>query len=194
MALIQSVCVFCGASARVDQKYFSLARDVGQLIAHQGWTLVYGGSRTGTMGAVADGALGAAGKVIGYIPHHLDERELQHTGLTECYVVDSMHDRKMGMVKRSDAFIILPGGFGTLDEFFENLTWRQIGLHDKPIVIVNKDGFWNSLLQLMKDLEKTGFIQAGNMDLFQVVEDINDIPDALARAADVRFDPNAKWA
>ena len=119
MVSIQSVCVFSGASARVDQKYFSLARDVGALVAHQGWTLVYGGSKTGTMGVVADGALGVGGKVIGYIPHHLNEREQQHAGLTECYVVDSMHERKMGMAKRSDAFIILPGGFGTLDEFFE---------------------------------------------------------------------------
>lgn len=194
MTSVQSVCVFCGASARVDQKYYDLAWDVGKLIAGQGLTLVYGGSRTGTMGAVADGALSVSGRVIGFIPKHLDERELQHTGLTECHIVESMHERKMGMVVHSDAFIILPGGFGTLDEFFENITWRQIGLHNKPIIIVNIDGFWDSLLVLIADLEKTGFIQKSNLDLFQVVTRIEDIPNAIIQGQDVQFDPNTKWA
>jgi uncharacterized protein (TIGR00730 family) len=193
MTDIKSVCVFCGAASKIDQKYHDLARATGTLIGQRGWTLVYGGSRTGTMGTVADGALAAGARVVGYIPSHLEERELQHTGITECYVVESMHVRKQGMVDASDAFIILPGGFGTLDEFFENLTWRQIGIHDKPIVIVNFEGFWQPLIDLIHHLHRTGFIKDNNLDLFQVVDQIDDIPDALARAADVRFDPSTKW-
>lgn len=193
MTKITSVCVFCGAAARIDPKFHDLARETGALIARQGWTLVYGGSQTGTMGTLADGALAAQGKVVGYIPRHLEERELQHLGITECHVVETMHERKKKMVDRADAFVILPGGFGTLDEFFENITWRQIGLHDKPIVIVNPGGFWNHLLDLMKNLEATGFIRPENLSLYQVVEDIEQIPAALAAAAEVRFDPNAKW-
>lgn len=193
MATISSVCVFCGAASRLDPRFHDLARATGALVASQGWDLVYGGSRTGTMGSLADGALAGGGKVIGFIPHHLQERELQHTGLTECHVVETMHERKKKMVDRSDAFIILPGGFGTLDEFFENITWRQLGLHDKPIVIVNFDGFWDELIALIEKMEKAQFIRSDNMGLFQVVRDITEIPGALAAAAEVRFDPNAKW-
>lgn len=193
MKSIASVCVFCGAASKIDPVFHDLARATGELVAEQNWTLVYGGSRTGTMGTLADGALAKGGKVIGFIPSHLQERELQHTALTECHVVDSMHERKQGMVDCSDAFIILPGGFGTLDEFFENITWRQIGLHDKPIVIVNYKGFWDSLIALIRDLERYGFIRPDNLKLFQVVDQVDQIPAALKASADVRFDPNAKW-
>lgn len=193
MATIKSVCVFCGAASRIDAAFHDLARATGALAASQGWTLVYGGSRTGTMGTLADGALDAGGRVIGFIPRHLEEREQQHPGITECHVVETMHERKKKMVDHADAFIILPGGFGTLDEFFENITWRQIGLHDKPIIIVNHGGFWHHLLALIGDLEQHGFIKPDNLELFQVVETIDQIPAALEAAAAVRFDPNNKW-
>ena len=191
---IKSVCVYCGAASKIDPHFHDLARATGELVAKQGWTLIYGGSRTGTMGSVADGALEANGRVVGYIPRHLEEREQQHTGITECHVVDTMHTRKMAMVNAADAFVILPGGFGTLDEFFEILTWRQIGLHDKAIIIVNDGGFWQPLIDLIKNLLQNGFIQQANLELFQVVDRIEDIPDALKRAAEVRFDVNSKWA
>jgi hypothetical protein len=193
MRTIQSVCVFCGAAGKIDPRFHTLARSTGALVAREGWTLVYGGSKSGTMGMVADGALAAGGKVIGYIPEHLEEKELQHTGLTECHVVSTMHERKMSMVDRSDAFIILPGGYGTLDEFFETLTWRQIGLHDKPLVVVNIDGFWQPMIDMIHQMAKVGFVQAAHLDLFQVVDTIEAIPSALAASAAVRFDPNTKW-
>lgn len=193
MKEIKSVCVFCGAASKIDPRFHDLARATGELIARQGWALIYGGSKSGTMGMLADGALAAGGRVIGYIPEHLDEKELQHTGLTECYVVTSMHERKMKMVEQADAFIVLPGGFGTLDEFFETLTWRQIGLHDKPMVIVNDQGFWQPLVDLIGQLARYGFVQAEHLNLYQVVDHLAAVPEALQRSAAVRFDPNTKW-
>lgn len=193
MRQIKSVCVFCGAASKVDPVFHDLARAAGALVAAQGWTLVYGGSKTGTMGSLADGALGAGGKVVGFIPRHLEEREQQHTGITECHVVDSMHERKQGMVDAADAFVVLPGGFGTMDEFFENITWRQIGLHDKPMIIVNYNGFWSKLLELMADLERHHFIRPENLELFTVVDSLDQLVDALNHTPDVRFDPNSKW-
>ena len=168
MRSIQSVCVFCGAASQIEPAFRDLAQTTGAMVAANGWTLVYGGSRTGTMGMVADGALAKGGQVIGYIPRHLQEREMQHMGLTECHVVDTMHERKMRMVERSDAFIILPGGYGTLDEFFEVLTWRQIGLHDKALVIVNYKNFWQPLIELVHNLNNHGFIKSEHLDLFHI--------------------------
>lgn len=190
---IRSVCVFCGAASRVDPLYHQAARDTGAAIAEAGWTLVYGGSKTGTMGSLADGALAAKGRVVGFIPHHLHEREQQHPGLTECHVVDSMHERKQRMVDSSDAFVVLPGGFGTLDEFFENITWRQLGLHDKPIVIVNLGGFWTHAIELIKTLQIHNFIREDHLQLCQTVDSVDQIVPALKSSPNVRFDPNAKW-
>lgn len=190
---IQSVCVFCGAASGVQPEYLDLAHEMGAAVAQAGWTLVYGGGRIGLMGALADGALGASGPVIGVIPRHLQDRELQHKGLTECHVVESMHARKQDMVTRSDAFVMLPGGFGTLDEFFENLTWRQIGLQDKPIIIVNHRGFWDPLVVLIDRLRDLGFVRPEHLGLFTVVPDVPAAIVALRQAQPAQFDPNAKW-
>lgn len=190
---IQSVCVFCGAASGVQVEYLELARVMGAAVADAGWTLVYGGGRVGLMGALADGALESGGNVVGVIPRHLQDRELQHKGLTECHVVESMHARKQDMVTRSDAFVMLPGGFGTLDEFFENLTWRQIGLQDKPIIILNHNGFWAPLLEMMQSLVGPGFIRPEHLGLFTVVTDVAGVIEALKNAQPAQFDPNAKW-
>ncbi len=193
MRKIQTVCVFCGAAARAAPEFYDLARATGALVAASGWTLVYGGSKSGTMGAVADGALASGARVIGAIPRHLEEREQMHPGLTECHVVDTMHQRKQKMVELSDAFIVLPGGFGTMDEVFEGITWRQIGLHDKPFVIVNHQGFWQPLIDLIDQMGRHGFIRPEDKDLFVVVDRLDQIPAALARVPDIQFDPQTKW-
>ena len=140
-----SVCVYCGSSSRVSDTYKDAAHQLGTLLGENGHQLVYGGGRVGLMGIVADATLAAGGSVVGIIPEHIQVLEVEHTGLTELLVVDSMHTRKRMMVDRSDAFVVLPGGLGTLDETFEILTWKQLRLHDKPIVVANIDGYWDAL-------------------------------------------------
>jgi uncharacterized protein (TIGR00730 family) len=190
---IESVAVYLGKSGRVDEKYKKLAQDVGQFVAKQGWRLVYGGSKTGTMGLVADGALQAGGKVYGVITDFLHGIELQHEGLDTLVVAHSMHERKKLMLDAADAFIILPGGVGTLDEFFEILTWRQIAIHDKPIIIVNYEGFWDPLLALINHLSDTHYILPEHKTLFKVVSDISEIPDAIRSNQVDRNNHNMQW-
>jgi uncharacterized protein (TIGR00730 family) len=163
MTAIGSVCVYCGSAQGVDESFRQLARDAGKTLAAKGMTVVYGGGRVGLMGEVADAALAHGGKVVGIIPQHIQKFEVDHAGLTELHIVDSMHTRKRMMMERSDAFMILPGGIGTLDEMFEIMTWRQLELHDKPIVIVNADGFWDPLAHLMQSLTDKGFMRKPNM-------------------------------
>lgn len=190
MADIRSLCVYCGSSARVDDRYKTAAASLGALIAARGLQLVYGGGRVGLMGIVADAALGAGGQVVGIIPEHIQALEVEHTGLTELHVVDSMHTRKRMMFDRSDAFIVLPGGLGTLDEAFEMLTWRQLKLHEKPVVFVDIDGFWRPFLRLVDHMVAQGFVRPENRDLYQVVETVEEVfgaiaaPQAIARPAD----------
>jgi uncharacterized protein (TIGR00730 family) len=190
---IQSVCVYCGSSSRVDQIFKDAAVALGKSIADNGWNVVYGGGRVGLMGLVADSALGAGGKVVGIIPKHIQAREIDHTDLTELHIVDSMHIRKQMMVDRSDAFVILAGGLGTLDEFFELLTWKQLGLHDKPIVMVNIQGYWTKMLEAIKHIADEKFMRVEDFGMFQVVDSIEDVPGAILRAPQERFDPSSKW-
>jgi uncharacterized protein (TIGR00730 family) len=154
------VCVFCGSSPGVREAYLAAARSLGSLLAERGIGLVYGGASVGLMGEVADAALAGGGEAIGVIPRRLVDRELAHAGLTELHVVETMHERKALMAKLSDAFVILPGGAGTLDEFFEALTWRQLGLHAKPLALLDVDGFFGPLLGLVDHLVEEGFVQA----------------------------------
>lgn len=193
MSEIQSVCVYCGSSSRVDQIYKDAAVALGKTIAGNGWNVVYGGGRVGLMGLVADSALGVGGKVFGIIPKHIQAREIDHTDLTELHIVDSMHIRKQMMVDRSDAFVILAGGLGTLDEFFELLTWKQLGLHDKPIVMVNIQGYWTKMLEAIKHIADEKFMRAEDFGMFQVVDSIEEVPAAILRAPHERFDPSTKW-
>lgn len=193
MTDIQSVCVYCGSSSNVDEAYKDAATRLGNLIAETGWDVVYGGGRVGLMGLVADGALEKGAKVIGIIPEHIEEREVQHDSLTEMHVVDTMHIRKAMMVEKSQAFVILPGGLGTLDELFEIMTWKQLGLHDKPIVVVNMKGYWAKLVELTQSLADAGFMRQEDMGLFTVVDSVEDVPQALKDAPNEKFDPTTKW-
>lgn len=186
MSSISTVCVYCGSSDFVADSYKDAARRTGELLAANGYGIVYGGGRVGLMGIVADAGLKGGATVVGIIPDHIKRYEVDHTGLTELIVVESMHVRKQMMVERSDAFIILPGGIGTLDEMFEIITWRQLRLHGKPVVIVNIDGFWNPLVALMEHMTETGFMRKPNLPgaedrLYHVVDSVEEAVDLLAR-------------
>lgn len=193
MTMIKSVCVYCGSSSRVDQAYKDAAVELGKSLAANNWDLVYGGGRVGLMGLVADSALSAGSKVVGIIPRHIQAREIEHTDLTELHIVDSMHIRKQMMVDRGDAFVILAGGLGTLDEFFEILTWKQLGLHDKPVVMVNINGYWTKMLDAIKFIADQKFMREEDLRMFQVVDTVAEVAQALTSAPHERFDPSTKW-
>ncbi len=190
---IKSVCVYCGASARVSDVYKHAAIRMGEILGENGLRLVYGGGRSGLMGLVADGVLKVGGTAFGVIPEHIASREISHTGLTELRVVHSMHERKQLMVDHADAFVVLPGGLGTLDEFFEIMTWRQLGLHDMPIIVVNVDGYWTSLIQLIDKLVAEGFARESDRQYLRIVDSVEDVVTALKTAPREHFDPQTKW-
>ncbi len=182
MTSLSSVCVYCGASAQVADVHKDAAHALGEGLAQRGIRLVYGGGRVGLMGIVADAAIAAGGEVVGIIPDHIQSMEVEHTGLTELHVVDSMHTRKRMMVERADAFVILPGGLGTLDEAFEVLTWKQLRLHDKPIVIADVDGYWRPLLGLIDHMVAQGFTRVDRSRLYRVADQIDTVFTALEDA------------
>jgi uncharacterized protein (TIGR00730 family) len=175
------VCVYCGSSNSADEHYKQLARDLGKALAERGMQIVYGGGHVGLMGLLADSGLQAGAKVTGIIPEHIRAHEVQHTKLSELFVVDSMHERKSLMAEKADAFVVLPGGFGTLDETFEILTWKQLALHNKPVVIFNINNFWNK------------FAPDYNHQLYSIVTNIDDMFTALARPAEKPHTPEEKW-
>lgn len=179
MKTLSSVCVYCGASAQVADVHKQAAHALGDGLARRGIRLVYGGGRVGLMGIAADAALAAGGEVVGIIPEHIQSAEIEHTGLTELHVVDSMHTRKRMMVERSDAFVVLPGGLGTLDETFEVLTWKQLHLHDKPIVFADVDGYWRPLLGVIDHMVAQGFARIDRAKLYSVADQIDDVFKAL---------------
>ena len=164
----RAVCVFCGSQPGRREEYVAAARDTARLLARSGIELVYGGGHVGLMGALADEALAHGGRVIGVIPQHLMRPEVAHQGLTELIVVDSMHMRKQTMALRSDAFIVLPGGFGTLEEMFEMLTWLQLRLQAKPVGLLNVEGYFDSLLQFLLHAEGEALIRREHRDLLRV--------------------------
>jgi len=165
------VCIFCASAAGASPAYLNAARDLGRRIAQRGFGLLYGGATVGAMGAVADAALAAGGQVVGVIPEVIREREIDHRGLTELHVVGTMHERKAMLAGRADAFIALPGGYGTMDEFIEIVTWAQLRIHAKPCVLVNVNGFYDGLLRFLDTCVAEGFIQADNRGLVQVARD-----------------------
>jgi uncharacterized protein (TIGR00730 family) len=169
------LCIFCGAHDGNDGSYRELAEEAARAMVAAGHSLVYGGGRIGLMGAVADAALAAGGEVIGVIPSALARSEIAHSGVTTLHVVDSMHERKALMVELSDAFIALPGGFGTMDEFHELLTWRQLHIHDKPIGLLNAKDFYGPLLALYERMETEGFLRAESRRLFVTAESIDEL-------------------
>ena len=174
-----SICVFCGARFGTDPAAGDVARGLGRLLAERGITLVYGGGGVGLMGLVANAALDGGGKVIGVIPRFLLQREAGHPELNETVVVETMHERKLQMFERSDAFVVLPGGIGTMEELFEVLSWRTLGLHSKPIVIVDQGGYWAPLAALLKSIVDRGFAEPSHLDHVAFVRDLSEILPAI---------------
>jgi uncharacterized protein (TIGR00730 family) len=173
------VCVYCGASPGDDPRYAATARAFGAALGRAGYGVVYGGGRVGLMGALADGALEAGGEVIGIIPRFLEEREVAHRGV-DLRVVGSMHERKALMAEYADAFVALPGGFGTFEEFFEIVTWVQLGLADAPCLLANVEGFFDALLALIDGAHAKGFVTERNRAIVEAYPSIELVLDRLA--------------
>jgi uncharacterized protein (TIGR00730 family) len=173
------VCVFSGSSAGVRPEYRHAAQQLGEVLAEQRIGVVYGGARVGLMGAVADGCLAAGGEVIGVIPSALVDKEIAHTGLTDLRVVSSMHERKAMMADLADAFVALPGGWGTLEEFCEVLTWAQLGLHRKPCGLLNVGGYFDGLLAFAAQMIQEGFVRREHGAMIAVAETPADLLVAL---------------
>ena len=176
---MQSLCVFCGSNAGQNPAFIESARAVGRLFAERGIALVYGGGSVGLMGAVADAVLDAGGKAIGIIPQHLWDKEVGHRSLTELRIVASMHERKALMASLSDGFLVLPGGVGTLEEFFEIWTWGQLGLHGKPFGVLNVDGYYSRLFTFLDSMTQQGFLRAEHRSMVQVSDQPGELLDAL---------------
>jgi len=176
---MKSITVFCGSSSGTEEHYKSQATILGQTLAKQNIRLVYGGAAIGLMGAVADGALSERGKVTGVIPSFLRSKEIAHGGLTELIVVESMHERKTKMNELCDGVIALPGGFGTFEELFEMLTWAQLGLHKKPIGLLNIDGFYDPLNEMIDAMVNKGFLKEINQKMLLVSDGIDDLLDKM---------------
>jgi hypothetical protein len=174
-----NICVFCGSSIGNNTVYAEAAKDLGRLLAESAHTLVYGGGNVGLMGVVADSVLEHRGEVIGVIPNFLLQREVGHRGVTRLEVVSSMHERKKRMADLSHAFIAMPGGWGTLDELVEILTWRQLGIIDQPIGLLNIHHFFNPLLDQMRSMVSAGFLRADNLDFLKVEDSGEKLLSAL---------------
>ena len=187
---VRAVCVFCGSSAPADPRYRDAARGLGALVARRGIDLVYGGGSVGLMGELTDAALDAGGRVIGVIPAGLFAREINHTGLTELHEVASMHERKQLMYDRSDGFIALPGGLGTLEELAEVTTWSQLGLHSKPVVLLDVGGFWEPLIAQLDRMVDVGLLKPPGRDLIQRSQSAEE---ALGLLAAARTAEPRKW-
>lgn len=176
---MKQVCVFCGSYQGSQPIYMVAAHQMGNGLAQRGLGLVYGGGRVGLMGAVADGTIAGGGKVIGVIPQSLVDRELAHKGLSELRVVASMHERKAMMAELADAFVAMPGGFGTLDELFEIITWAQLGFHRKPIALLNISGYFDPLITFIEHMETEGFIKSTHRSAIVVKNDVDSLLDTL---------------
>ncbi len=177
---LNAVCVFCGSSRGVRSAYQAAARDLGALLADRGITLVYGGGNIGLMGVVADAALEAGGKVVGVIPEALAQKELAHQGVTQLHVVVSMHERKAKMAELADAFVALPGGYGTFEEFCEVVTWGQLGIHSKPLGILNVEGYYDALLRQFDHGVTEHFIRQQHRSLVTSSTEVRELLDRLA--------------
>jgi len=185
MATLTSLCVYCGSRDGNDAGFAALARALGTACAARSVGIVFGGGHIGLMGELAGAALAAGGHVVGVIPEHLQRREVAFEAVSELLVVDSMHTRKRLMAERADAFCVLPGGLGTLDEAVEIITWKQLRLHDKPIVLLDHAGYWQPLLRLFAHQQAAGFVDPDSFELFDVAAD----PDSLFAAVDRHPEP-----
>jgi uncharacterized protein (TIGR00730 family) len=191
---MKSVCVFCGGNPGSRPAYLTAARRLGEALAARGITVVYGGASVGLMGAVADAALARGGKVIGVLPEFMIAREVAHPALTELVLVGSMHERKAQMAARADAVVALPGGFGTMDELFEVLTWSQLGLHQKPSALLDVDGYYTSLVAFLDHAAGEGLLRPEHRAMLLVESDPERLVDLLGshpvRAAAGRLEPS----
>jgi len=188
---IRRICVFCGSSVGSRPVYVAAARELGRTLAERGLGVVFGGGKVGLMGVLADAALAAGGEAIGVIPEALVAREIAHNGLTELRVVHSMHERKTLMADLADAFIALPGGYGTFEEFFEAVTWTQLGIHSKPCGLLNVDGYYDALLALLDRAVSDGFIREANRALIVAASDVQTLLEKLETVrptAELRID------
>jgi uncharacterized protein (TIGR00730 family) len=187
---MKNIAVFCGSSIGTNQALVDSTYNLGKIFASKNITLVYGGARIGLMGKVAQGCLDHNGKVIGIIPEFLQTKEIVSHDLTELITTKNMHDRKVIMYQKSDGFIIIPGGFGTMDEFFEISTWGQLGLHSKPIGILNTNGFYDDLLKQAQKMVDLGFLAEANFNAILVSEEINDL---LQKMNNFKPLPKPEW-
>jgi uncharacterized protein (TIGR00730 family) len=188
--MLRRICVFCGSSSGTREVYKQAAQAVGRLLCQRGIELVYGGGHVGLMGVVADACLNEGGRVIGVIPQALADKEVAHTGLTELRIVGSMHERKAVMADLSDAFVSLPGGFGTWEEFFEVLTWAQLGIHRKACGVLNVNGYYDPLIEMADRALSEGFLREGHRDLLLSDADPERLLDRLSSYAAPAVD---KW-
>ncbi|MFP3916897.1 TIGR00730 family Rossman fold protein [Lysinibacillus telephonicus] len=177
-----NVAIYCGSQTGKDKIYIEKAKELGEQLAKASIGIVYGGSNVGLMGAVADAALEHNGKVIGIMPEHLQKREIAHLNLTEIHFVDSMHVRKKKMIDLSNAFIALPGGCGTLDEYFEVFTWAQIGLHSNPVILYNINGFYDAIIAHFEKMFDEGFIRPEQKDILQIATKPDEILSILKKS------------
>ncbi len=189
MTKINSLCVYCGSRISNNKNFQSLAEKIGKIIAEHQIKLVYGGGNVGLMGILATSVIDSGGIVHGIIPGHLDRIEVSHDKITELTIVDNMHQRKRMMFDHSDAFLILPGSIGTLDETIEVITWRQLQLHDKPIVLLNYENYWDPFLDLLKNIVDFEFTSTATFDLFHVVNKPEDVLPLLKSLPEPTIDP-----
>ncbi len=187
---MKRITVFCGSSFGTDEIFEIKAKELGQKLANQNIELVYGGANVGLMGAVADGILMEKGCVIGVLPHFLKSKEIAHEGLSELILVDTLHERKTKMNDLCDGVIALPGGFGTLEEFFEMLTWGQLGLHQKPIGILNINGFYDALISFLQTMVEKGFLKEINKNMVLISDNIDDL---LLKMKNYKAPKVGKW-
>ncbi len=187
---LKSICVFCGSSEGNDTNIIETAKLLGETFGNNGVTLIYGAAKIGVMGIVAKATLDSNGKVIGVIPEFLKNKEVVHLGLSELYTTQNMHDRKLKMQELSDGFLALPGGMGTLEELFEILTWLQLGLHTKPIGLLNVNHFYDDLLTLLENMVRKGFLSMDNFELLLVDNKIDSLLDKMKNFKDPQ---KPKW-
>ena len=184
------ITVFCGSSSGTDEVYEIEAGKLGKILAEKNIELVYGGANVGLMGAVANGVLSYGGKVIGVLPRFLEEKEIAHKGLTELHLVETMHERKTKMHELCDGVIALPGGLGTLEEFFEMLTWGQLGLHEKPMGVLNINGYYDELIRLLHSMVAKGFLKATDRDMVLISDKVDDL---IKQMSDYKAPRIEKW-
>ncbi len=190
MTNLKRIAVFCGSSSGTEKEFETKARELGRKLAAENIDLVYGGAKVGLMGAVADATLAESGRVIGVLPVFLTAKEIAHQGLTQLILVDTLHERKTRMNELSDGVIALPGGFGTLEEYFEMLTWGQLGLHQKPMAILNVNGYYNELINFLDTMVEKGLLKEVNRQMVLISDDIDDL---LAKMKAYKAPGDGKW-